>query len=112
MEVKANGDVIRRNQLARIKQLRKAGFHTDIARIEWIIDPEQIYVVVDVETTGGKPGLHRITEIGAIKIQNGRIIDEYQTLLNPHRSIPPFIANLTGITNEMVSTAPFTQTYQ
>jgi len=106
IEVKANGDVIRRNQLARIKQLRKAGFHTDIARIEWIIDPEQIYVVVDVETTGGKPGLHRITEIGAIKIQNGRIIDEYQTLLNPHRSIPPFIANLTGITNEMVSTAP------
>jgi len=74
IEVKANGDVIRRNQLARIKQLRKAGFHTDIARIEWIIDPEQIYVVVDVETTGGKPGLHRITEIGAIKIQNGRKI--------------------------------------
>lgn len=106
VEVKATGDVIRRNQLTRIKQLRAAGFQADIARIEWIVDPNQIYVVVDVETTGGRPGLHRMTEIGAVKIQNGHIIDEFQTLLNPERSVPPFITKLTGITNEMVAKAP------
>ncbi|MEP6341826.1 MAG: exonuclease domain-containing protein [Maricaulaceae bacterium] len=106
VEVKASGDVIRRNQLTRIKQLRAAGIQTDIARIDWVIDPNQIYVVVDVETTGGRPGLHRITEIGAVKIQNGHVIDEFQTLLNPERSIPPFITKLTGITNEMVANAP------
>lgn len=107
VEVKACGDVIRRNQLTRIKQLRSAGIPTDIARIDWVIDPNQIYVVVDVETTGGRPGLHRMTEIGAVKIQNGQIIDEFQTLLNPERSIPPFITKLTGISNEMVTKAPF-----
>ena len=106
VEVKASGDVIRRNQLTRIKQLRAAGIQTDIARIDWVIDPNQIYVVVDVETTGGRPGLHRMTEIGAVKIQNGHVIDEFQTLLNPERSIPPFITKLTGITNEMVTKAP------
>jgi len=106
VEVKASGDVIRRNQLTRIKQLRSAGFQTDIARIDWIIDPHQIYVVVDVETTGGRPGLHRLTEIGAVKVQNGKVIEEFQTLLNPERSIPPFITKLTGITQEMVADAP------
>ena len=106
VEVKASGDVIRRNQLTRIKQLRTAGFQTNIARIEWIIDPNQIYVVVDVETTGGRAGNHRMTEIGAVKIQNGQVIDEYQTLLYPERSIPVFITKLTGITNEMVKDAP------
>ena len=54
VEVKASGDVIRRNQLTRIKQLRAVGIQTDIARIDWVIDPNQIYVVVDVETTGGR----------------------------------------------------------
>lgn len=106
IEVKAEGDVIRRNQLSRIQQLRKAGFKADIARIEWIIDPAQIYVVADVETTGGRAGLHRLTEIGAVKMQNGEIIAEWQSLLNPERSIPPNITRLTGISERMVSTAP------
>lgn len=106
IEVKASGDVIRRNQLTRIKQLRAAGFQTDVARIDWIIDPNQIYVVVDVETTGGRPGAHRMTELGAVKIQGGQVISEFQTLLNPDRAIPPFITKLTGITDEMVADAP------
>ena len=106
VEVKSTGDVIRRNQLTRIKQLRSAGYDVDIARIEWAVCPNQIYVVVDIETTGGRGQNHRITEIGAVKVQNGKVIDEYQTLLNPERHIPQFITGLTGITNEMVRGAP------
>ena len=106
IEVKAEGDAIRRHQLSRIQQLRKAGFEADITRIEWIIDPNQIYTVVDVETTGGRAGLHRLTEIGAVKMQGGEVIGEWQSLLNPERSIPSNITRLTGITQEMVSTAP------
>ena len=71
-----------------------------------MIDPNQIYVVVDVETTGGRAGLHRMTDIGAVKVQNGQIINEFQTLLNPERSIPAFITKLTGITQDMVKDAP------
>jgi DNA polymerase III epsilon subunit-like protein len=66
------------------------------------------YVVVDVETTGG--GLtrgHRVTEIALIRVDaRGRMLDQYATLVNPERRIPPFISRLTNITNEMVAGAP------
>ena len=67
---------------------------------------ETEFVVFDTETTGTKPPFARMTEIGAYRIKNGRIVDEFQTLLNPERGIPPFIVSLTGITNEMVKRAP------
>jgi len=106
VEVKAPGDVIRRNQLTRIRQLRDTGFDVEIARIIWDVDPDQTYVVVDIETTGGGRSNHRITEIGALKVKGGKVIDEFQTLLNPERHIPAGITRLTGITNDMVKTAP------
>lgn len=106
VEIKAEGDVLRRNQLTRLRQLKTAGYRADILRIEWHIDPFQTYVVVDVETTGGKPGLHRLTEIGAVKIQGGEVIDEWQSLINPQRSIPPNITRITGIDESMVAQAP------
>jgi DNA polymerase-3 subunit epsilon len=65
-----------------------------------------MFVIVDVETTGGSPKNSRITELAMYKFDGQKIIDEYSTLLNPEQSIPEFITRLTGITNEMVSTAP------
>jgi DNA polymerase III epsilon subunit family exonuclease len=67
---------------------------------------EADFVVVDVETTGAKMPPGRITEIGAYHVKEGRIVAEFQTLVNPEMLIPPFIAHLTGITNGMVKDAP------
>jgi DNA polymerase III epsilon subunit family exonuclease len=67
---------------------------------------ESDFVVVDVETTGAKTPPCRVTEIGAYRIANGRIVAEFQTLVNPQARIPPFIVGLTGITDEMVRDAP------
>lgn len=64
------------------------------------------YIVVDVETTGAKTPPCRITEIGAYRVSCGRIVAEFETLVNPQMKIPPFIVGLTGITDEMVKHAP------
>jgi len=65
------------------------------------------FCVVDLETTGGSAeGGSMITEIGAVKVRGGQILGEFQTLVNPHTAIPPFIAVLTGISDTMVSDAP------
>jgi DNA polymerase-3 subunit epsilon len=67
------------------------------------------FAVVDVETTGGRPDSgDRITEIAAVTVRNGVVVDVYETLVNPERSIPPFITRLTNISWEMVrDKAPF-----
>jgi DNA polymerase-3 subunit epsilon len=67
---------------------------------------EVTFVVVDLETTGGSPHTAAITEIGAVKVQGGHVLGEFQTLVNPMTDIPPFIAVLTGITDVMVAGAP------
>ena len=64
------------------------------------------FVVVDLETTGGNPNDSAITEIGAVKVRGGQVLGEFQTLVNPHLPIPPFIQALTGITTAMVADAP------
>lgn len=65
-----------------------------------------MFAVVDLETTGGNPGTDKIIEI-AIYIHDGRqITDHYSSLVNPEVDIPVFISRLTGISDEMVSTAP------
>ena len=107
VEVKTQGDQLRRNQLVRLQQLRGAGFRADVLRVRWVLDPKQPYVVVDVETTGGRGDRHRVTEIGAVKVRDGEIIDRFQTLLNPQRTIPPGITRLTGISPAMVEDAPY-----
>ena len=67
------------------------------------------FAVVDVETTGGRPGTgDRITEIAIVTVRDGRVHNVYETLVNPERAIPPFITRLTNISWEMVrDKAPF-----
>ncbi|BDD99584.1 hypothetical protein MFTT_36780 [Mycolicibacterium fortuitum subsp. fortuitum] len=74
---------------------------------------ETTFVVVDLETTGGRAtakspgdGYDAITEIGAVKIRGGEVLGELATLVDPGRSIPPQIVELTGITTAMVRDAP------
>ena len=65
------------------------------------------YVVVDVETTGTRAWAgDRITEIAAVVVRNGEVRDIFETLVNPQRSIPPYISALTNITWAMVKDAP------
>jgi DNA polymerase III subunit epsilon len=64
------------------------------------------YVMLDLETTGGNAAVDRITEIAAVRIEHGVEVDRWSTLVNPGVPIPPFIENLTGITDAMVDTAP------
>ncbi|UCC26128.1 MAG: 3'-5' exonuclease [Gemmatimonadales bacterium] len=69
---------------------------------------ELSYAVVDVETTGGGPHKgHRITEIAIVHVEGGEIVDEFTSLVNPGRSIPPVVSSITGITADMVEMAPF-----
>ncbi len=63
-------------------------------------------VAFDLETTGLDPKRDAIIEIGAIRFNEQRIEDEFSMLVNPGRSIPPFITQITGISDEMVRNAP------
>ena len=67
---------------------------------------ETDFVVFDLETTGAKTPPCRITEIGAYRVQKGKITDEFETLVNPETPIPTFISQLTGISDQMVKNAP------
>lgn len=65
-----------------------------------------MYAIIDIETTGGNASRERITEI-AIFVHDGlRIVNEYSTLVNPECKVPPFVARLTGISDEMLVDAP------
>ena len=64
------------------------------------------YVVFDLETTGSSTGKGGITELGALKLLRGQMVDEFSTLVNPGRPIEPFVVRLTGITDHMVAKAP------
>ena len=65
-----------------------------------------LYTVVDIETTGNGYKGQKITEISIFVFDGKKVLNEYTTLINPEQNIPPFITNLTGITNAMVRNAP------
>ena len=65
------------------------------------------YVVIDLETTGNSPKKgDKIIQFAAVVIENGQIVDQFSSLLCPNQSIPIFIEELTGITDQMVQDAP------
>ena len=68
------------------------------------------YVVFDIETTGFSEIEDRIIEIGAVKVENGEIVEKFSTFVNPEIPIPFEIINLTSITDEMVIEAPTIET--
>ncbi|MBP9064411.1 MAG: 3'-5' exonuclease, partial [Aquabacterium sp.] len=71
--------------------------------------PEKLFepmVFVDLETTGATGTVDRITEIGIVEVNEEGEVREWSSLVNPQTSIPPFIQNLTGISDAMVADAP------
>lgn len=65
------------------------------------------FVVLDLETSGASPKTgSAITEIGAVKVCGGQVLGTFKTFVNPGTPLPPFITELTGITDEMLIDAP------
>ena len=64
------------------------------------------FVVTDVETTGTSADDNRVLEIGAVKVRDGDVVDQFQQLVNPQQSVPGRITEMTGITTGMVFEAP------
>ncbi len=65
-----------------------------------------MYAIVDIETTGGNAVFNKIIEIAVFIFDGEKVVDQYQTLINPERQIPGHISAFTSITNEMVHSAP------
>jgi len=63
-------------------------------------------VLLDCETTGGKATKDRITEVALLVVENGCLVKSWQTLIKPEMAIPPWVQRLTGISQEMVASAP------
>lgn len=70
-------------------------------------DTRKNYVVLDIETTGLSPKYEKIIEIGAARIVDGQVADTYAAFINPGKSLPPRIVELTGITDKDVRNAPY-----
>ncbi|MCL4555628.1 MAG: exonuclease domain-containing protein [Gammaproteobacteria bacterium] len=71
--------------------------------------PERM-AIIDSETTGGKATYDRITELAIILVDEGKVVEVWQSLINPQRHIPPWITRVTGISNDMVEDQPTFET--
>ena len=68
---------------------------------------KQVYAVVDLETTGTDPTSDRIIQFGCVLVQDGKIIANFATDVNPNQVVPKQIQSLTGISNTQVQKAPY-----
>jgi DNA polymerase III epsilon subunit family exonuclease len=69
---------------------------------------ETTFAVLDLETSGGSPRLGAgITEIGVVKVKGGEVLGTFQSFVDPGHSLPVFITQLTGISDQMLVSAPF-----
>ena len=69
---------------------------------------ETTFAVLDLETSGGSPRLGAgITEIGVVKVKGGKVLGTFQSFVDPGHALPYFITELTGITDQMLVSAPF-----
>ena len=66
----------------------------------------EIFTIIDTETTGMRPPMSRIIDIGIIRVEQGKVVERYQTLLNPGMTLSPMIGRLTGIRTEDLEDAP------
>lgn len=69
-------------------------------------DFPEIFSIIDTETTGMRPPFSRIIDIGIIRVEHGKEVERFQTLINPGTSVPSFIQRFTSITDEDLATAP------
>src|SRR2546425_4626188 len=97
------------------KALRSSSMFEEIDEHQWALLAwrstqrplqEIEFVILDTETTGLRPGHHRVIELAGIRMRAGEVIDSFQSLLNPGVRLPAFIVQFTGITQEMIATAP------
>ncbi|MEN8194538.1 MAG: exonuclease domain-containing protein, partial [Bacteroidota bacterium] len=75
--------------------------------LQEILIKETDFSVLDFETTGTSAKHGRVIEVGITRVKNNKILDSYQSFINPGMNIPPFITSLTGISNNDVYDAPF-----
>lgn len=104
---KAFGNEIKEGGLSAVKTKVIYGLEGYlVVDVEPEFEMSDTYCVFDLETTGFKAGVDKITEIAVCKVRNGEIIDEFTTFVNPERPIPKEVQELTHITEDMVENAP------
>lgn len=86
-------------------EINQANLFDSLVQKDYLQNNE--FVVFDLETTGLDYKTNNVTEIGAVKIKNGRIVETFSSFVNPKQPISSEITRLTGITNDMVKDAPF-----
>lgn len=90
--------------------MRLNKFLKDYKKLYRLYYSGKVFVAFDTETTSLSPSTGRIIEIGAVKFSKDGVIDRWTNLFNPGTSIPPFISQLTHITDSMVNNAPKIET--